>query len=205
MSKRGAAAGTIQQNDQRDFDYLGCIARVLIVNQMKGRLTDVKELKNACSINKIKLDELMHSLQFYLQQHFELDLIEYHFEDHQDKEKKYFIRKLISPDFSSSSSNNPDPEVPAVSIEDKRLYSCFICIQIGRNEVKNIENEMEKCKYFKNINISDWINKIKRLGYISSKISEDDNASTVTSFGWRYYIDYGDWFDVIEKFKNKKL
>ncbi|ORD99313.1 hypothetical protein A0H76_1057 [Hepatospora eriocheir] len=171
-------------------NYKGITIRYLIENYLKRRAVEFGDLKKPFDVNSVKMEEILESVKEYLIR-LRLELVKVAIDKSVGKNKtittyKYFLKKMIS----------ADDKHKEVTLDDKRLYTLFALIQINNNKIK--EEYLEGCSLFKSVSINEWLKKIKGDGYIKTEVIETEVWWTTN---WRYEIEYGDFFNVIDFFK----
>lgn len=172
-------------------EWCGKAARLLINNHLRNRPTAKAEVKAFVGVTNSGLNAFLGNLQAFVNE-LSLELVGLHRGRIVPIEKcdKLFLRRV------RSQTNVTEPEQAELSIEIKQRYLLFSILQVENSTVEEKSLDVLKnCEYFKDAEVREALKREKALGYLSSVNNGED---ILWSLGWRYYVEYGDVFDVVE-------
>lgn len=178
-----------------ETEYCGGVIRYLIENHRKGRPTPKAELRSTFDLHSNQINGLLQKTQEYLLQ-FGLEIVGLSSGRNicpiPDSDK-LFMRKIFRESVKRAKIT--------VSLEEKRLYTVFSLIQLEDNNMEEARlSQIQKCKYFHSVGISEFFKKYKMLGYVDCRRTED---ACFWSLGWRFYVEFGDSFDIVDHFEHE--
>lgn len=176
-----------------DEEYFGKITRYLIENQNRNRSTPKDELRVFLDVPAGRIDSLLAGTQEFANS-IGLEvvgLLQNTLVPFSDC-KKLFLRRVYS--------ERTEKQSVKVDSKDKRLFITFSAIQFENNklETKHI-SKLQQCPCFKDVKASDFFEECKQKGYIVNKKENDESYWTLS---WRFYVEFGDSFDVTEYFRD---
>lgn len=203
--------------NEMDKMYIGKIIKIIILNHKRDKWTDKKELLTYLNINKVKFNKYIQDAQEYIKI-FGLQIISVQ-PDISNKDDKYFIIKSpnIINNFNNEWNNNlsyillhdikqietkfcdQTLDNNVIPIEKKQLYTVFAMCEAENDRFEHIEY-LSNCNVFRGFDIEKQLQDMKKKGYIKTKI---ENMKIIYSRNWRYYAEYGDFFNITEFFKLK--
>lgn len=171
-------------------EHVGRIARTLMANHHRSRLTSKAELCTALSINRRQLEAMLDAVAAYLQEFgLEMEGTEKHDSGLADK---FFLRK--------GAAEDPKRARLEVTEDDKRLFFVFSAIQAENNNLDGSKlEELSSCQYFTETDILGYMKRQKARGYVACKKTDE---VVCWGYGWRFYIEYGDAFDIAGYFQS---
>ena len=176
-----------------ELDMCGRTIRKLMNNHNRNKTTTKVEIREELCLHPNDLPKIITMTQDYLR-NLDLELVGVQTANTTDinSADKLFVRKISSDDVKK-----PKKEV---IIEDKRMLTLFALMQVENNQLgsKKLET-LQKCKYFKGVDLEDYLKKLKVQGYINSVALIDD---TVYSPSWRFYVEFDNCFDDVRYFDN---
>lgn len=180
-----------------ETEYCGAVARCLIENHRKGRPTPRVELRGALGLGSNQIDGLLQRTQEYLLS-FGLEMVGLSSDRHLCsilEGDRLFLRKVFMEPVKQAKTT--------VSLEEKRLYTVFSLIQLEGNSLEETRiSQIQRCKYFEAVKVDELFRKYKALGYLCCKKVEDTAS---WSLGWRFYVEFGDSFDITDHFGHEAL
>ncbi|KAM0681342.1 hypothetical protein GINT2_000542 [Glugoides intestinalis] len=174
-------------------EYFGKITRYLIENQNRNRATPKDELRIFLDVPTKNIDRLLAGTQEFLSfigleivGLLQNTLVPF------SESKKLFLRRV----YSEGAEESP----VEVDLNDKRLFITFSAIQFENNKLasKHIDT-LQQCPCFKGIKAADFFEDCKQKGYI---VNKKENDESYWSLSWRFYVEFGDSFDVTEYFRD---
>ncbi|ORD93246.1 hypothetical protein ECANGB1_507 [Enterospora canceri] len=212
----------------QDEHSVGRAIRVMMTNHNRNKPTDRKEIQDAIGCMKEKTEEIIHKATEYIKI-FGLEIVKVG-----DKKEKFFIvnetsyRKQEAVFYgreaskneiekqnkktNSSQEQNESIQISTqvlrtqtdtqgdIPVEKQQLYTLFGLIQAELDKFNSVDI-LKDCILFKNENIREYLKKVKGEGYI--KQSVEDNVLSY-SLGWRFYAEYGRFFNMSKFYKIKK-
>lgn len=178
-------------------EYYGKLMRYLIDNHNKNRLVNRQEIRDMFLINNSETNNLINQTQSFMSQ-FGLEIIGFSELETTEisRAQKFFIRRTES----SETNENTDSlkrQRMTVSEDERCLFTIFSLIQIEKNMLE--EQKLLRIKTLHN-NLEEFIKENKNLGYFMQK---RENDISYLIYGWRFYAEYGEDFDIIEYYKNR--
>ncbi|OQS54417.1 hypothetical protein EHP00_1880 [Ecytonucleospora hepatopenaei] len=166
-------------------EYMGKAIRLLMINHRKSKLTNKKELSEFLCVKAAVIPHIIKmAMEFVCV--FNLKIVEADTHGHSGE---YFLV-----------ADGQPREDKEIELFKKQLYTVFGCIQATGN---NFTNTMilKDCNLFRGYDVNEEMMKMKQFGYISKKITKTE---IIWSYGWRFYLEYGHFYDVISHFECKK-
>lgn len=174
-----------------EMEYIGKISKLLIESHRKNKTLDKVEIRNELAVSLPELNSLLYKTQEYLS-FLGLEMVGISPTQTVpiDEGKKFFVRKQYMDENKRIKMS--------INIEDKKLFIIISAIQLENNRMHEDKKiEIQKCKYFKDIDINVYMNGLRTSGYIQAF---KENDFSYWSLGWRYYVEYSDCFDIFEYF-----
>ena len=175
------------------MEYVGKMAKLLIEKHRMNKPLDKMEIKKELAIPMEEVNRLLYNTQEYLQM-LGLEMIGISSTQSVpiDESKKLFIRKLYIEDSKRVKVT--------INIDERRLFIIISAIQLENNHMHEDKiPEIQRCTHFTGMDLNSYMNSLKTAGYLSNT---KENEIGYWSLGWRYYVEYGDCFDIFEYFGN---
>lgn len=176
-----------------DAEYSGKVVRLMMGNHGRHRATPKAEIAELLSVPSSKVNTVLLHASSYVAG-FDLEIVGAGCdEDGRQIElaDRVFLRRKQARDGKQARL--------AASDDEKRLYLLFSLIQVEGNSLRNDRLEaVGASRYFDEVDIGDFMKGQRGCGYVASKKVDD---VLFWSLGWRYYVEFHDFFDVVAHFR----
>lgn len=217
--------------ENQDEIFVGKIIRLIILNNRRHRPTERREIMSTFNLSRPRYEEVVQvckekvnklGLEIISVDLFDKEKIvekerekkenserEKTPDRHKSENERLFIIKnkmfqtLISKQLGGEDTTDSyrgffsQKAIPPVPLEKKQLFTIFAMCEADNDEFNNIE-ALRDCKIFKSFKVEDVLARVKREGYV--KTTTKDNIVSY-SRAWRYYVEYGEFFNMTEFFK----
>lgn len=173
-------------------EYFGKMTRYLIENQNKSRPTPKEEFKDLLSLSHRAVEDMVPKLQELFLNPMGLELVGITQNEivSPAEGKKLFLRRLYE--------DHPKKAKTVLTEEDRRLFTVFAAIQLENNRLEESRLAVLKASYLFGERVAEFLDRCRQRGYLTTR---KDKEVAVWSLGWRFYVDYGDCFDIVEYFR----
>lgn len=185
----------MEEESPNSSEILGKIARLLIDNHNKSKVTTKADIASAVGISSRKVVDTMVHVGEYLSK-FQLEIARLP-KDKTGKEgeelsDKYFLRKESRQDAKRA---RIEP-----GLAEKRLYTVLAAIQIENGVLDESKlSILAECVYFHGMDISAYAQSLKKDGYLSAKSEE---GRVTWSLGWRAQLEFEPGFRILDCFED---
>lgn len=204
-------------------EYCGKIIRYLMQDHNKNRATPKSELVSLLALKSTDINKILFGAKEYLKI-FDLDIISANENLALEKAEKVFLVKRKSSNNKQRKTDDIDfiennttgimhcsidkgikklklSQSENIIINSRHLFFILSAIQVENNQLDESKLEILNCaRIFEDVSVFEFIKKFKSMGYLKSTKAND---STIYMFGWRYYAEFGNRFDIISYYKNK--